>query len=514
MGQTRVDLLHLLEDLRDAYPGSLEETILTEIVANSLDSDARRISVRADPAEAVLVVVDDGAGMARRELARYHDVAASAKQRGEGIGFAGVGIKLGLLVSEEVLTETRRGAVHAATRWRLASRHKAPWRWVDPPGFVEGRGTGVCLKLRNPLSPLLDAGFVEAALRRHFEPLLDPAFAEVLSPYYPQGVELSVGGKPLHSSADGLPAGRTPVVLRLPRKRRPAAFGYLERSEAVLDEHQRGIAVSTRGKVIRRGWDWLGLTPLAADHVTGLIEAPELAGALTLNKSDFLRTGPQGLAYLAYRKAIQQVVAAQLAEWGEGREAEERAQRRIARPIERDLETVLVDLAADFPALSALVERHPDGQRRLPSGGAPGPLSVSPPPGASAAVTDDEIEKAPEGSEPDAPRASIEGTMYAGSRGRARPTRYGLTIKFEERPESDDLGRLIETTVWVNTAHPAYQRAVASRAEGYHTALAVAMALAPLAADAGGAQEFLTRFLTRWGEALSREGGRRTARQS
>ncbi len=33
MGETRVDLLHLLEDLRDAYPGSIEETILTEISA-------------------------------------------------------------------------------------------------------------------------------------------------------------------------------------------------------------------------------------------------------------------------------------------------------------------------------------------------------------------------------------------------------------------------------------------------------------------------------------------------
>ena len=28
MGETRVDLLHLLEDLRDAYPGCTEETIL------------------------------------------------------------------------------------------------------------------------------------------------------------------------------------------------------------------------------------------------------------------------------------------------------------------------------------------------------------------------------------------------------------------------------------------------------------------------------------------------------
>ena len=40
MGETRVDLQHLLEDLRDAYTGSLEETILTEIAANALDSGA------------------------------------------------------------------------------------------------------------------------------------------------------------------------------------------------------------------------------------------------------------------------------------------------------------------------------------------------------------------------------------------------------------------------------------------------------------------------------------------
>src|SRR5262245_23854736 len=106
MGETRVDLHHLLEDLRDAYPGSIEETILTEIVANSLDSGATRIALAADPTQATLTVVDDGSGMQRRELARYHDIAASTKTRGQGIGFAGVGIKLGLLVCDEVFTET------------------------------------------------------------------------------------------------------------------------------------------------------------------------------------------------------------------------------------------------------------------------------------------------------------------------------------------------------------------------------------------------------------------------
>jgi hypothetical protein len=114
VGETRVDLQHLLEDLRDAYSGALEHTILTEIVANALDSGATTIRIMTSAADATPTVVDDGREMKRRELARYHDVAASAKARGEGIGFAGVGIKLGLLVSREVLTETRRGATHVA----------------------------------------------------------------------------------------------------------------------------------------------------------------------------------------------------------------------------------------------------------------------------------------------------------------------------------------------------------------------------------------------------------------
>src|SRR5206468_5675359 len=134
MGETRVDLHHLLEDLRDAYPGTLEETILTEIVANSLDSGATAIGITAEPAHATLTVVDDGTGMRRRELARYHDIAASTKSRGEGIGFAGVGIKLGLLVCEEVLTAPRASS-HGASRWNLASRPQAPWKLVNPvPG--------------------------------------------------------------------------------------------------------------------------------------------------------------------------------------------------------------------------------------------------------------------------------------------------------------------------------------------------------------------------------------------
>jgi hypothetical protein len=89
-------------------------------------------------------------------------------------------------------------------------------------------------------------------------------------------------------------------------------------------------------------------------------------------------------------------------------------------------------------------------------------------------------------------------------RGPRRPTRYGLTIRFEQRPDDPELARLVETTVWINEAHPAYRRAAASRAEGYHIALATALALAPLAVEPAKEHAFLTTFLASWGAAVER----------
>ena len=61
----------------------------------------------------------------------------------------------------------------------------------------------------------------------------------------------------------------------------------------------------------------------------------------------------------------------------------------------------------------------------------------------------------------------------------------------------------------MNEAHPAYRRAVASRSEGYHLALAVALALAPLAVEAAQAQMLVESFLTSWGEAAGERKKRR-----
>jgi hypothetical protein len=555
VGETRVDLQHLLEDLRDAYTGALEETILTEAVANALDSGATHIRLLANPAEATLTIVDDGRGMQRRELARYHDVAASTKARGEGIGFAGVGIKLGLLVSREVVTETRRGATHVATRWHLASRHRAPWKWIPPPGLTGSRGTAVRLTVANQLSPLLDVGYLEETLRRHFEALLAPGFGDLLRRHYPDGVAFDVDGRVLQwTEMSG--SERAPVSIRLGRRRTPSASGFIERS-TTLPADREGIAISTYGKVIKRGWDWLGLAPAARAHIGGLIEAPDLAACLTLSKNDFIRTGPRGAAYLAYRKAIQEVVLRQLAEWGDGRDVE--ARPRTAR-LQRDLERVLEDLADDFPLLRSLVDRSAGGQKRLPMpgrgdervpaslfatlrvghesagepdapplaggsaatppGGSPSPMpESSPPPQEEEPPSGDRSRpgEGPPGANGEQPQSRIAAaaTTLDTVAGRRRPARYGLLVQFDSRPADLELARLVDNTVWINDAHPAFTRAMASRSLGYHTALAVALALAPLAVEPQDEHTFITQFLAHWGsaEGATHRTGRRRAKR-
>ncbi len=516
MGETRVDLLHLLEDLRDAYPGALEDTILTEIIANSLDSGASKIVMDVNPSAGTLMVRDNGSGMQRKDLACYHDIASSTKRRGQGIGFAGVGIKLGLLVCQEVLTETKRGHTHVSTTWHLSSRHRAPWKWVPPIGMVIQQGTAVRLKLHNILSPLLDQGFLGAAISRHFQPLLDPTFSTILNAHYPHGVIFEINGVDLPPQRFEAPV-HAPLEIRLARKRKPSAVGYLVRTENPLPDDLQGLAISTYGKVIKSGWDWLGITPQAREHISGLIEVPGLAASLTLNKGDFIRVGARGATYLAYRKAIQEAVQRQLSEWGVVDSPVEETPPRQIRPLERDLERVLEDLSDLFPLLGSLVEHRKGGQKRLPLG-TPGPYEAMravmvPGEASQDQETEEELVVQPPGNDsPDGetqrePRepgedASVVSDFLLPDRGSRRaPARFGLGIQFEDREDDQEIGRLVESTVWVNRAHPAYQRAVATRSVGYHIALAVGMALAPLAVEASSEHAFLTAFLSCWGEA-------------
>ena len=305
-----------------------------------------------------------------------------------------------------------------------------------------------------------------------------------------------------------------------------------------------GIAISTFGKIIKRGWEWLGVTPTLPDRISGLVEVPDLAACLTLNKSDVFRTGPRAAAYLAYRKALQEVVSRQLAAWGDAHDATD-ARPRTER-LERDIERVLDDLADDFPLLNSLIERRAGGQKQLPLPGrgteivpgtlfaqASGDLTEPSPAGSPAGGLGEPAEPgqtvAPPDPSPGSPDPHPKGNgnasgigpakpavgAFGNVHGRRRSARSAIVLRFEARPGDAELGRLVESTIWINADHPAYVRAVESRSIGYHIALTVALALAPLAVGSAGEHAFLTQFLAQWGSShkAPREVRRRARRR-
>jgi hypothetical protein len=202
----------------------------------------------------------------------------------------------------------------------------------------------------------------------HFRPLFDSAFDEILAPSYGEGLSFHINGRTIPRFA--IEGDRVPIAVRVGRQRKASGVGYLLRDDG-LTEEERGVAVSTFGKVIKRGWDWLGLSPREADGIAGHIEIPSLVEALTLNKADFVRRGDRAQTFLAYRKALQDVVATQLREWGDAPRGASVGPRRT-RTLERDLRSVIAGLADHFPVLATLAERARGGRKAIPFGSRPG----------------------------------------------------------------------------------------------------------------------------------------------
>ena len=236
-------------------------------------------------------------------------------------------------------------------------------------------------------------------------------------------------------------------------------------------------------------------------RVNGLIEAPELAACLTLSKNDFIRTGPA-------RRDLSRV--SQSHTGGRGAAARPRGVTRATRRRGRApsgsnvISSVCSKILADeFPLLRSLVDHRAGGQKRLPwqvearagaglavcqpavegcgrrrgadtptdserpsaseppaDAGGPGRLahrqrSVSPPRGVATTAS--------KRCRPDDMRMPAALRRARTVPGRRRPARYGLMVQFESRPDDTELGRLVDSTIWINDAHPAYTRAAASR---------------------------------------------------
>lgn len=489
MNETRVNLKHLLEDIRDSYPLPLEEVIIVELIANALDSGASKIDFTTNPLHKTITIADNGHGMRKIAMRNYHNVASTTKVRGKGIGFAGVGAKLSLLIAESVVTETRAGrGTRCSTDWHLSSDTRAPWKFIPSEKIVAyPKGTAVRIVLADPNSPLLDEKFVENVVMRQFYPLFIPDFFNAIYRYlYPRGLSFSVNGASLSSPQSAIPSTAKIFKIIINRRiKQIAGFGYLAQLSEPSDEDY-GLSVSTFGKIIKSGWEWVGITPRGGATLSGFVEIPQLSEVLTINKMDFLRDSTSLKKYYRVRKAIQSALSAVLAEFGEPAPALD--QLKTLRPLTRQLEHALRRLAGRFPEILPLL-----GVKSLKGLSSLSTLQNTKPL-VGVIETAEKIDNLPPRNDDAKPKPKSKDDKQKLSRQPA------IAIGFESDSPDTFMARMVESKILINDRHPAYVRAVKESADGYHIALCVALELSKFLDNERNSQGFIDEFLSSWGK--------------
>jgi len=517
--ETRVNLKHLLEDIRDSYASSLEEVIFTELIANALDSKAANIHIIVDVGSTVLRCIDDGHGMKRAALREYHNIASTAKRRGAGIGFAGVGAKLSLLLAERVVTESKGGyGSRCATEWSLANAYRAPWKFVPFSGAVAGpRGTAVSMHFSDDQSHLLKPDFAWQTVIRHFYPLLNQTMHNELLRYvYKKRVRFFINGEQVELPESGQDALQHWFKVSVGKSRRPVGVGFLAKTDLegnwlenflgkkiIATSLPAGLYISTFGKIIKGGWEWLGIIPRHADSLSGVVEIPGLSEILTTNKNDFLTDSGSLKKYYRFRKAVQEAVGPVLERLGERPAGSAASPEHLVKPLGRVISGALTSLLGDFPELEGLIgagRAKAMGRKEKPEAASkkamPGGEEQQ---GASDQKAGDGQDTAAKGNESARPPF---GVSDATKKREIRARTSGLNIALADIADSPDmlLGRIIDNVLTVNTAHPAWAKAKQRGMEEYHIIISVASVLSQFLEDQKSPQEFLNRFLQSWAE--------------
>jgi len=527
-GRTRVNLRRNLENLRDSYGEmeSLEEIILVELIANSVDAEAYEIDIEIS--NGVFSIKDDGRGMPGEGFREYHDLSESSKERGKSIGFAGEGSKLALLMARLVITETKQTEsedLHLISFWRLDGDYEAPYIFRDPRKkeggprdekwasllrvasaagvklpTLDDTGTKVAIFPMEKSSPLLNPDWVKRVIQKHYFPLLDGNFAD----FY--GLKRGEGtiGFSVNAQAVEIETISPDMVWRVSDSR-TRYFGYLVRFEdqgdIPLHMQDPGIYIAVYGKIITKGWDLLSVYPANRELLRGVLEFTELSRDLMSNKLGFEKRAPHGKHLRDCLKTLSKKVMEVLEKKGEmGEKPEPETPREIIDEASR----IIKDMMKEVPQMSDLLEGlinirkaslfsresiipHPEGPEkadRAPgqepvvgdgagTGGQGTGLSQGEGP-----LPGDGYKEHPEGREP----ARREKRRIRGS------LNYGETDFTTQFPEESALiSKITSDTIFTNNTHPAFLRAsgYGERAMRLFRMMAVAFAVANMAGVSG-----------------------------
>jgi len=291
--ESSVNFQNLIRDLAEMYPFDIADVVVVELVANSLDAKATKISIEYSPQKKVLVVQDNGKGMSVSEFDEYHDFAAGLKTRGTGIGFAGLGAKVSFNIADRVITETKSKSFSSGSNWSLQSKKKLLWEDIKPIN-LEQQGTRVEVHFKPDV--IASYGSTETIiklLQRHFMPLFDSKLLELYERLnlYSRNIRFIANSQVVQPGRLTESFNLTGIREFFP-ERKDKLFGYgyfgVSESEYPVASDVCGVMLCTYGKVIKA--DLFNQFPgSVGTKIFGIVEVPEFVKYLTTSKTDFIK---------------------------------------------------------------------------------------------------------------------------------------------------------------------------------------------------------------------------------
>jgi hypothetical protein len=490
-----IDYEHFLDDIRDMYPFSIEEAILVELVANSLDAKTSLLDIRIDPERRIFQLADNGSGMDARGFEQYHNFSTSFKRKGQGIGFAGLGAKLSLRIAERIVTETRGRNFWGTSEWRFERKRKVSLPvWFDlDERTLSHTGTSVRVELKHRSHLLLDPDAVRSAIVLHYLPLIMlPEFYESVRLYH--RITILINGEVLELPVRK-PSKSKQYILRRGKSRTPFALALFELHEQPLPESLQGIAISCYGKIIKR--DTLKQYFSGMDRITGVIEVPELVECLTTNKCDFRKDGAPGNRYYRFNKVAQQ----EFRRWLEDLQLVDKKEATPDREVQR-LQRVVIRIVENIPDLQQFYGLRSEriGLVKEQGGSLTGapidePLRAE---GGEIIERENIMKQAIEEGERTA-RQLQEGETLPAER-RISRARFGPLINHVDAPLRPEMSWMEGDTVFINTAHQSYRKAVEKKTLEYFELVAVALAMVREIPTSHEKIELLEKFMSGWGK--------------
>jgi len=454
--ESSVNFRNLIRDLAEMYPFDIEEVIITELIANSLDAKATLISIDYDNSTKKLIFTDNGEGMTEDQFSKYHNLAAGLKTRGTGIGFAGVGAKISFNIADRVITETRSSSFNGGSNWQLEKLPKEEEKliWTDiQPVHIQGFGTRVEIDFstEEKLSYTTSEDFIYL-IRKHYLPLLDKKFIQLYSTLEKyKNVQFRVNGAflPICDLENEFEVDKYKETF-LSKSSQMIGFGFigLAKEEYPLGEDLCGVLISVFGKVIKS--ELFNQFPgRDGARIIGVFEVPGLISFLNTSKIDFIRSRSTHKKFESYYGPLREFFKRWLEEAGIQTQEIDISQETLK--IERELKKILEDIPelGDFFGFRS--------RKNLPQPDDSGDMEAINHEGIDSSFPIGDGKGGSENGIPDIGEDPGNTFLESDNGQKAKPisrsAKHGPKIAFSNSPDRIELAWVEGNTVYINTGH-------------------------------------------------------------